>query len=348
MPYKTIEEANVKELDGCPLSLEQANAIAAMADAMKADGKVENPWAVATAQFKKGHEIKDGAWVKREAEPTGKSSELPEDPYYATIAKSVAPEQKLWAVVLEPYRVDAQGDWLEPPDIEKAAHAWLMKHQEIGLRHKGEHRRDVLEPVESFVAPVPFKMGEQDVPQGAWVMGVHVNDTEVWKAVESGELNGFSIQGWGKRTPRELQKGSSTSGNFAHAGRPGFVGGSVGHTPAEETKVKAPATHGTADADDPSYKRMMRAKKYGIKIKAKGRLAPPQGYEGLADTDFGDPVNYAFPIDQAHLAAQVARFNTAGVREDGGYDAKDWDTIGRRIAAAAGLSYANGKIVRGK
>lgn len=65
MPYKSMEDvpANIKKLNGVPLTLAQANKIAEVADAIT---DVDNPWAVAIAQFKKGHRVKGAHWEKRE------------------------------------------------------------------------------------------------------------------------------------------------------------------------------------------------------------------------------------------------------------------------------------------
>ena len=69
MPYSSMEAAKAAgaktELGGATLTLAQVNAIAAAADALKREGNVESPYAVATSQFKKGHKIEDGKWVKK-------------------------------------------------------------------------------------------------------------------------------------------------------------------------------------------------------------------------------------------------------------------------------------------
>ncbi|HUX77538.1 MAG TPA: hypothetical protein VMY40_12980 [Anaerolineae bacterium] len=67
MPYSSLDDANpaIKGIDP-PVTLSQANTIAAMADAIEEEGEADNPWAVAIAQFKKAYEVDDGKWVKRE------------------------------------------------------------------------------------------------------------------------------------------------------------------------------------------------------------------------------------------------------------------------------------------
>jgi hypothetical protein len=67
MPYdkKSDAPANLQKLDDVELTLTQINEITAIADAL--DPKtVDNVWAIAIATWKKGHEIKDGAWVAKE------------------------------------------------------------------------------------------------------------------------------------------------------------------------------------------------------------------------------------------------------------------------------------------
>jgi hypothetical protein len=94
---------------------------------------------------------------------------------------------------------------MTPQEVEKAAHTWLSEYGKHGLLHKGEVAPSI-RPVESYIAPASFRMGQQDVPAGAWVLGVHIADRDVWSKVKSGELNGFSIQGWGKRRPKALKE----------------------------------------------------------------------------------------------------------------------------------------------
>jgi len=73
MPYKSMKEVNpaLKGIEP-PLTLGQANEIAAMADAIAAgDNPPKAPWGVAIASFKKRYEVKGGKWVKKEADREG-------------------------------------------------------------------------------------------------------------------------------------------------------------------------------------------------------------------------------------------------------------------------------------
>jgi len=77
-----------------------------------------------------------------------------------------------------------------------------------------------------------------------------------------------------------------------------------------------------------------RAKKYGIGAKEGGNLTPPKG-KPTSEADYGDPVNYAYPIDEVHIRPAVGYFNHPDQREKGGYSEEEWAKIGERIAEAA-------------
>lgn len=122
----------------------------------------------------------------------------------AAIAKRDTKRQIAYGVVLEPrsdVKPDLQGDWHDETDVEKAAHSF-MAHVTKGegysdLMHDGVTR--VGYPVESFIAPVDFMLGDESVVKGSWVVGMHYPDANIWKRIEDGELYAFSVAGSGVR-----------------------------------------------------------------------------------------------------------------------------------------------------
>ena len=64
-----------------------------------------------------------------------------------------------------------------------------LKNDQIDRNHKG--LKDKGSVVESFIV----RKGDPDFIEGAWVVGVHVPDKEVWQQIVKGELTGFSIEG---------------------------------------------------------------------------------------------------------------------------------------------------------
>lgn len=109
--------------------------------------------------------------------------------------------------------LDKQGDIIDPDEIEKAAYQYMLVSRKGGEMHKRRTGPDgtdepvhVADIVESFVV-TPEKIAKMglpaDMPQGWWV-GYKVHDDEAWAKVKSGQYQGFSIHGRGRRTPVEL------------------------------------------------------------------------------------------------------------------------------------------------
>jgi hypothetical protein len=117
----------------------------------------------------------------------------------------IADERYVLGVVLEPLTVedaDAQGDIYDAPTIKRAAHMYMQRYQNVGLQHK-EMVSDRVILVESYIAPVQMNLGGTIIKAGSWMMAVRVDDDEMWAAVKSGAITGFSIGGWATRTPVE-------------------------------------------------------------------------------------------------------------------------------------------------
>jgi len=100
-------------------------------------------------------------------------------------------------VVLEPFKVDAQGDWETPEDIETAMVRFMENSGKLGFMHKEFDRRFKL--IENYIAPTDLILGKQHITKGSWIMTVKVYDDEVWAMIKEGKITGFSIAGKGKR-----------------------------------------------------------------------------------------------------------------------------------------------------
>lgn len=114
------------------------------------------------------------------------------------IIKSKGDQQIVYGVVSEPNTIDLQGDRLSKEEIEKACHRFMLTSQKIGKEHEGPAKADI---IESYIAPMDFTCGGQTVRKGSWVMAVKIHDPDLWAAVKSGDITGFSIAGTGDRTP---------------------------------------------------------------------------------------------------------------------------------------------------
>ena len=125
----------------------------------------------------------------------------------ARIVKADDEQRIAYGVVLEPRgpaNPDSQGDWHTAPDVEHAAHLFMThvaKGEGFGdLMHDDETRAGY--PVESYIAPVDFVLGDQLVTAGSWVVGMHYPEDAHWAVVKAAMADGlgaFSVTGIGKR-----------------------------------------------------------------------------------------------------------------------------------------------------
>ena len=58
----------------------------------------------------------------------------------------------------------------------------------------------------------------------------------------------------------------------------------------------------------------------------------PKEYADVPTSDFLDPDNYKYPVDEKHLMPALRYFNQDGQRADGGYSDDQWAEMGRKLA----------------
>lgn len=130
--------------------------------------------------------------------------ELPLPAADVAFLKADAPKRIVWGIVLEPEVEDAHGDIVSAADVELAAHRFLYQRRPIALQHIFD-APDVVRPVESYIAPADFTVetarGPELVRKGSWVLAVHIPDPELWTLVEREGFTGWSLAGWGTKTP---------------------------------------------------------------------------------------------------------------------------------------------------
>lgn len=130
------------------------------------------------------------------------------------VTKAAEEKQIVYGVVLDPYDVDLQTEWVPPSAIESTAHGFLKKSRVIGFEHI---ERAEAELVESWVEAYPSKadydaamenrphkvytrkFGDDEIHSGTWVAGVQVGDRE-WAMHKQGKLNAFSVGGFSFKT----------------------------------------------------------------------------------------------------------------------------------------------------
>lgn len=92
------------------------------------------------------------------------------------------------------YRNDALGEryvYFTKESIKKFAELLVNKNKN---KFNTEHTNNYINAniVESYFAS---KNNEFDVPEGSWIVSLHILDIDVWNKIKSGEYQGFSVQG---------------------------------------------------------------------------------------------------------------------------------------------------------
>jgi len=261
--------------------------------------------------------------------------------------------------------VDKAGEIIDYPSTVEAFARWSSEiERATGGKSKG-NIREMHQPV-AVGKIIDWREGTREV-DGKTVKGIYTSvrvppgQTATIEKIDEGILTGFSIGGrYAKRWYDPTVKAHRFTPEFAEQSLvdnpavPGATFDMVKSAPDGGFELadwlvplaKADAGDGEGEKAKLNEAAEARAKEYGIAFKdGKGHLTPPAGYP-TDPADYGDPVNFKYPIDSKHLEAAPPFFNRDGQQEAGGYTAEEWAKIGKRIAdrAGEGYSFKNGKI----
>ena len=118
--------------------------------------------------------------------------------HFVRIRKLDADRQIAYGIVYEPNVVDTWGEMMRPEDVILMAERFatdVKADKAIDTMHDNIPNGSI--PIESFIA----REGDPDYPEGAWVLGVKVEEQDVWEAVKRGDLNGFSFEAMVRKVP---------------------------------------------------------------------------------------------------------------------------------------------------
>ncbi len=115
---------------------------------------------------------------------------------YGRIIKADQTQHYITGIVYEPMVEDAHGNYMTEEEITKAAHWFAKNGDKVDLQHSFEGL-DNVSVVETFVAKSDMEIEGEKIAKGTWVMTVEVPEGDIWKAVEKGEVTGFSMGGVG-------------------------------------------------------------------------------------------------------------------------------------------------------
>jgi hypothetical protein len=114
------------------------------------------------------------------------------------VFKAVQEDKHLvFAEVYAPNRPDSDGEFMDAEGILKMSYDFMraMKLDSVDSYHDNE-----LVPgccvVESFIA----RKGDKQFIEGSWVVGMHVDNEDMWDKIKKGEINGFSMEAMVNKT----------------------------------------------------------------------------------------------------------------------------------------------------
>ncbi len=107
----------------------------------------------------------------------------------------------VYGEVYVPWVPDSHNEFMSEENVRLAAHGFLMKGLTENVDRQHDNTLTGCYVVESFVA----RKGDPDFIEGSWVAGVQIVGDDLWADVESGEINGFSLEALVTKTPREVE-----------------------------------------------------------------------------------------------------------------------------------------------
>lgn len=123
---------------------------------------------------------------------------------YGRIVKTDSENHYVTGIVYEPMEEDSHGNYMTAEEITKAAYWYAKNGDKVDIQHSFEPL-DNAAVVENWVAKADFKLGDEVIKEGTWLMTVEVTDEGVWESIEKGEITGFSMGGLGNYSEEDVE-----------------------------------------------------------------------------------------------------------------------------------------------
>lgn len=126
------------------------------------------------------------------------------------LTKADARLHRVYGIVYAPDSVDAQGDWADAETIRRAADAWMRAGRAAHVDREHDFSSLPAFVAESWLV----RSGDPlfpDEKEGAWAVGIQIEDAALWEAIEAGEVEGLSLAGTA-RLEKTITPGPSPQG----------------------------------------------------------------------------------------------------------------------------------------
>lgn len=122
---------------------------------------------------------------------------------YGRIVKANADNHYVTGIVYEPMTEDSHGNYMTEDEITKAAYYFAKNGDKVDLQHSFEPL-DGATVVENWIAKADFKIDNEEIRKGTWLITVEVTDADIWDKIEKGEISGFSMGGVGEYSEEDV------------------------------------------------------------------------------------------------------------------------------------------------
>lgn len=116
---------------------------------------------------------------------------------FTKILEKNAESHYLTGIVYEPLTEDAHGNYMTAEEIKKAADWYEANGKNVDIQHSFKPT-DGAKVVKSWIAKSGEVIGGVDIKEGTWLIKMEITDEKIWKAIEDGEITGFSMGGVGE------------------------------------------------------------------------------------------------------------------------------------------------------
>lgn len=125
------------------------------------------------------------------------------------IIKKDSENHYVTGIVYEPLVEDAHGDFMSEAEITKAAYWYAKNGDDVDVQHSFKSQEGVT-VVENWVAKADFKIDDEEIKKGTWLITAEITDDDIWDKIEKGEITGFSMGGQGKYSEEDVDLDSLT------------------------------------------------------------------------------------------------------------------------------------------
>ena len=172
--YHRFRQFDPSQCSSTPKTITMGKGIKAIICVKKADGIAKDDVAATAEEIKMDHEVE--------------------------IRMADFEKGLVYGIVYSPDVKDSHGDWTTADEIEKAAHNFLptAKSDWTNKNHGSDSIPDV-DVVESYIAPCNFAINGEQVTKGSWVIVSRVNNADLRKSIQDGEVTGYSLEGTARK-----------------------------------------------------------------------------------------------------------------------------------------------------